>query len=354
MSHNKKFDFLVFICRAQPFHMGHFSVINQALNQSHKVIVLVGSDGCGPTLRNPWTFEERKKMILGSFPGTEGELFILPIRDYTYNDQMWVKQVQETVIKAIVDNIPGNTPNVTLHGWHDKKIGLIGHNKDNTSFYLKLFPTWESVEVENYDNINATDIRNALFSTGKFSSVKDKLPTGSLNVVVWLKEKTFQNLREEYKVVTDYKEQWRDSPYPPIFVTTDAVVVQSGHILLVERKAHPGKGRLALPGGYVNQSELLIDSMIRELREETRIKVPDPVLRGSIKATQVFDHPNRDPRGRIITHAFLIVLKPDTELPKVKGGDDAAKAGWYRLGEVKESQLYADHFHILETMIGRI
>ena len=69
--------------------------------------------------------------------------------------------------------------------------------------------------------------------------------------------------------------------------------------------------------------ERLLDACIRELREETKIKVPGPILKGSIKRQSVYDDPYRSARGRTLTHGFYIELEPSAELPKVKGSDDA-------------------------------
>jgi bifunctional NMN adenylyltransferase/nudix hydrolase len=122
--------------------------------------------------------------------------------------------------------------------------------------------------------------------------------------------------------------------------------------LLVSRKAFPGRGQLALPGGFINQYERLEEAMLRELREETRLKVPAPVLKGSIRRQQVFDSPYRSTRGRTITHAFYIELSPDTSLPKVKGGDDAKHAQWAPLAKLDPRQMYEDHYDIIQEMIG--
>jgi bifunctional NMN adenylyltransferase/nudix hydrolase len=126
------------------------------------------------------------------------------------------------------------------------------------------------------------------------------------------------------------------------------VVIQSGHILLVRRKAEPGRGLWALPGGFVGQEELLYDSCIRELREETGLKVPEKVLQGSMFKKDVFDRPDRSTRGRTITHAFYFKLDDLQPLPHIKGGDDAEKARWVPLSEflTMEDQMYEDHFHI--------
>jgi bifunctional NMN adenylyltransferase/nudix hydrolase len=163
----------------------------------------------------------------------------------------------------------------------------------------------------------------------------------------------YEQIIREREFVINYKKQYASLPYPPIFSTADAVVIQSGHVLMIRRRAEPGRGLWALPGGYVNATtdKSVEDAAIRELREETMIKVPAPVLRGSIVDSRVFDAIDRSPRGRIITHAFKIVL-PDGELPKVKGSDDAEKARWVPISEVRSEECFEDHAEIISWAIG--
>ena len=106
----------------------------------------------------------------------------------------------------------------------------------------------------------------------------------------------------------------------------------------------------------MNQEERLEDGVIRELREETKLKVPVPVLKGSIKHFEVFDAPNRSLRGRTITNAFLIDLEDQTKLPKVKGADDAEEARWFPLDIVDAmgSILFEDHKSIIQTMSAKL
>ena len=150
-----------------------------------------------------------------------------------------------------------------------------------------------------------------------------------------------------------YKKQYASLPYAPVFVTTDAVVICSGHVLMIKRRSEPGKGLWAMPGGFLNAStdRSVQDAMIRELREETGIKVPAPVLIGSIVRSKVFDAIDRSARGRTITHCFRIDL-PNGDLPKVKGMDDAEKAQWIPISELDSSVCFEDHYEILTTMIG--
>jgi len=146
------------------------------------------------------------------------------------------------------------------------------------------------------------------------------------------------------------------APYAPTFFTVDSVVIQGGHILLVKRRSAPGKGLWALPGGFLNQEETARTACIRELREETGLKVPVPVLNGSITYEKLFDKPDRSLRGRTLTQAFLIELNGgDAKLPKVNGMDDAEEAKWFPIGEVMNmsEQLFEDHFSIIQTMVAR-
>jgi bifunctional NMN adenylyltransferase/nudix hydrolase len=153
-----------------------------------------------------------------------------------------------------------------------------------------------------------------------------------------------------------YKAQWSVAPYPPVFVTTDALVINKGHILLIKRGLNPGKGLWALPGGFLNPNESITDCAVRELKEETKIDVPVPVLKGSITKTEMFDHPNRDPRGRVITHCFRfdVTYGKGRELIKIKAGDDAVGAQWVPIGDLllMRKTFFSDHFQIIRKMLG--
>ncbi|HPE61642.1 MAG TPA: bifunctional nicotinamide-nucleotide adenylyltransferase/Nudix hydroxylase [Thiolinea sp.] len=341
----ERFDFLVFIGRFQPFHKGHQQVLLRALEQAERVIVLVGSSHQPRSIRNPWRYTEREQFIRAACPPEARErVIILPLLDALYNDQNWIRRVQETVA-GVVHQYP---PRVGVAG---PAIGLVGHGKDHSSYYLSLFPQWGALDVPAYQSVSATAVREQYFLQGRLS---DELPVGVQQALQHFQAgEAWRELAAEWRFLQTYRQSWANAPYPPVFVTVDAVVIQSGHILLVERRARPGKGLWALPGGFVGAQESLLAAMLRELREETRLKVPEPVLRGSIVRSQVFDHPQRSERGRTITHAWLIGLKPDANgLPRVRGGDDAASAFWLPLAELNPEKLFEDHFHIIRTLTG--
>lgn len=337
-----RYDYLIFIGRFQPFHLGHESIVKDALTQTDKIIILVGSPYQPRTVRNPWDYNERERFIRANFSDEENRrILVLPLMDNIYNEAAWIRSVQQ-IVSGVVHATIGAEPH----------IGLIGHQKDESSYYLNQFPQWDRVEVKNYGNLSSTDIRNVYFDEEDETEIVDSLSVPvSMALDAFKHTEGYTQVAQEQRFVRDYKKGWECAPYEPVFVTVDALVIQSGHILLIERKAQPGRGLMALPGGFVNPKEKLQDAVIRELREETRIKVPAPVLKGSITKTEVFDDPYRSARGRTITHAYLIELQGEA-LPKVKGSDDAAKAFWVAFADVRPEMMFEDHYHIIQAMLG--
>ena len=363
MSKSKKFDAVVYIGRFQPFHNGHLATLKVALEEADEVIILLGSSNRAQNIRNPWTAHERENMIRSVLTDEgipQNRVVVLPIKDYPYNNDLWLAEVQATVNASI-----RHTKN--LDDEATPKIGIIGFRRDHTSFYLDLFPQWERVEIEEYGTINATEIRNAIFESSgyfHFNALPDQAKRDvPRSVQSWIdnffntERSKLDRLRAEYMHVKKYKGAWESAPYQPTFITVDAVVVQAGHILLVRRGAMPGEGLWALPGGFVNPNERVFDAAIRELQEETKIKVPERILRKSVVKKDYFDDPDRSLRGRTITFGFYFALEAVPEgLPKVKGSDDAVKAMWVPLSEFKmmENMLFEDHYAIVQTLVGNL
>ena len=352
---HEKFDLLVFIGRMQPPHLGHKAVIDMALDKSKKVLDLLGSAGSAQTIRNPLTFPDRHNMIRMMYSKEENEnIIIKPIYDKTYNDTAWIKQVQDVVKESVLDVV--NEGGFRVNGLVDAKVGLIGAAKDHTSYYLKLFPQWDSVDVPLHNMIHATHIRES-FLEGKLNRWEEQGNNLHKRVIDFLEDMVaydplYYELRSELEFVRNYKKQWESAPYPVKQVTCDAVVEQSGHILLVRRRSAPGKGKWAIPGGHLEVNERIMDGIIRELKEETLIKVPEAVLRGSVKNIHVFDDINRSTIGRVITHAAHFKLTDDVKLPKIKGSDDAEKAKWWPIDDIEEHMMFDDHFFIINFFLG--
>jgi bifunctional NMN adenylyltransferase/nudix hydrolase len=337
---SKQYGTLVLIGRFQPFHNAHLEIIKRATALTDNLVIITGSAAQPRTYKNPFTSAERARMIKAATGGLSLNIHIEENIDTMYNDQAWAVRVQSIVSRY---RILGT------------KTAIIGHKKDESSFYLDMFPQWEYVDVEEIEPLSAVNIRDLFFNwTFNSNFIKNVVPQSTYDFLMeFRKTEEFAQIIREREFLIEHNKQYASLKYPPIFSTADAVVICSGHILMIKRRAEPGKGLWALPGGYVNANtdKSVEDAAIRELREETMIKVPAPVLRGSIVRSKVFDAIDRSPRGRIITHAFYIQL-PDGELPKVKGSDDAEKARWVPIAEVKSEECFEDHYEILQHFLG--
>jgi len=336
---SKPYGTLVLIGRFQPFHNAHLEIIKRATALTDQLVIVTGSAKQPRTYKNPFTSAERAQMIKAATGGLTMRIHVEENIDTIYDDQAWAARIQGIVSKY---RILGT------------KTGIIGHKKDDSSYYLDMFPQWDYVDVEEIEPLSAVNIRDLYFKRdANMNFIKAVVPQTTFDFLMKFKDTAeYEQTIKEREFVVNYKKQYASLPYPPIFSTADAVVIQSGHVLLIKRRAEPGKGLWALPGGYVNANtdKSVEDAAMRELREETMIKVPEPVLRGSIKGSKVFDAIDRSPRGRIITHAFHIEL-PDGPLPKIKGSDDAEKARWVPLGELDSTVFFEDHFEILSTFV---
>ncbi len=129
--------------------------------------------------------------------------------------------------------------------------------------------------------------------------------------------------------------------YPRAALTVDAIVYNlkddSVYVLLIQRGQEPFEGKWALPGGFVDPDELLETACIRELKEETGLKV------NSMHQFKAYDKIDRDPRHRTIS---IVHFTEIFQQEKVKGNDDAAVAKWFSIAELPE--LAFDHLEILK------
>jgi bifunctional NMN adenylyltransferase/nudix hydrolase len=333
------YDHCVFIGRFSIFHQAHYSIIKEALRISKDVIVVIGSSGCARSTRNPWTSQERQEMISGCFePEDLNRIKFIHMKDYLYNDNTWISILQEKIRNITDDN---------------ENTALIGYESDETSFYLKLFPQFKFVPFKTHFDLHASHIRDYYFSHD--NAYKKLVPECVVTFLENFKStKEFKAIKEEKDYIDQYKASWLGSPFPVIHMTVDCIVIKSGHVLLVERGRNYGIGLLAMPGGFVNPKETLVDAALRELKEETGIKINTPELKRAIVDRQVFDDPNRSARGRVLSTTFLIDLGAGA-LPKVAGGDDARAAHWYPLSDVytMEDQFFEDHFHVVSHMVSK-
>jgi bifunctional NMN adenylyltransferase/nudix hydrolase len=403
------------IGRFQPFHLAHAAMLSQALALASQVVVVLGSAFQARTPKNPFTWDERAEMIRAHFSEQDqARLRFLPMRD-VYDQARWARAVQQGVTSPPVDASASSGPprgqvslgsgpatdlkacppldvsalcgpprgqvslgsglgvdlrnNITTE-LEDKNIVLVAHSKDASSSYLKAFPNWDLVpldlvfEPESQEPIHASRLRDAWWAEAlrgadaaqALSVIAPQIPHSTLDFLQrWTlaNPNEIKSLAEHWQFLNQYKAAWAQAPYPPVFVTVDTLVTCQNHVLLIRRGQAPGKGLLALPGGFIDQREDLFTSAVRELMEETQLDVSAEILQRAWRQTVVFDHPGRSQRGRTITHTHHFELDLSI-FPTVQAADDAASVAWIAKGQLTtlEDQFHDDHFHMLDRLLG--
>lgn len=362
-ANTKPYTICTFLGRMEPPHKGHIATIVNAMQYGEKVLVILGSHNSPRTFKNPWTTDERIEMILSALTLEQQKNVIFAgAEDFMYSDTDWFTNVSRIIREAVYE-----------YGGKDGTAAIMALNKDESTYYLNYFKNsmdvlpMEEIKVggEDAPSLSATKIRELYFE-GYTDFISHVVPEGVLDYLKkFTKTEAFKQVREEYEDAIKYQKMFDNAPYGNTnFLTVDSVVIQSGHVLLIQRGQSPGKGLWALPGGHLSNNERFLEGAIRELREETGLKVPEKVLRGSIFHEQVFDHPDRSLRcrvkgkkGRTVTMAFGFKLDDSEKLPRVKGQDDAAYARWIPLDKVineMRDQLFEDHWDIIHFMANRV
>lgn len=329
----------IIVGRWQLFHKGHETLLKAALAAAEHVIVVIGSAFRSRDVRNPFNWEERQAMIQATLPpDTTDRVKFLSVRDY-FDDDRW-----NAAVRAGVQQFTGGQGPVTL----------VGFKKDHTSYYLDHFPTWVWQAVQQEFDIDATSLRNVFFEgTDPDARLAVLRPHVSVQVLAylqaWSRLPVYTERALEHITVVQYRKKWSAD----VYLTADAVLVASGHVLLIRRGGDVGHGQWALPGGFVDKDERFYTAALRELHEETGYKTLDSTMRHALKASQVFDHPLRSARGRLITNAFYFDLGA-IRLPEIQGADDALEAKWISLDFLAglEDQLFEDHATILDRFVG--
>lgn len=348
----------VIIGRFQPFHKGHRKLFDRASKISDQTLVLIGSAFRPRSEKNAFKWSERAGFIVDAMKaaGNPMQITCLPLVDTLYDDKTWAGNVR-TAIDLHLRNQRIAASEV--------KVVLVGHDKDESSRYLRWFPEYEAASIDAERNgssvLNATDMRAALFlGTTPVAQAREIFgPFETDQAVAWIEKNPKDAGR--IKAEAEYNQAYRNNyeravaafGYEVPADCADAVVVQNGHILLVERANAPGKNLYALPGGHL-QKETAQEAVIRELIEETRLNIPRKMLEGRISARQVFDHPERSERGWVRTEAFKFELIDGKAQEKVKGADDAKCAFWMPINQLTPDVMFEDHFDIIQALVPNV
>lgn len=355
-----KHNVIVYIGRFQPAHLGHIATMKAALAKANRLIVVIGSHNTPRDIVNPWTAREREDMIGACLTDDENErTSFVYAENRLYSNTFWARNVEKLVNEQ-----------VALFGFIKPTIGIIGNGKGDasTAEYINIFKKWERVKMDCVTvgdmPLHATKLREFMF-TGYVDLIKDAVCPGAFQAIKeFTRTPTFKTLKEEYEFAINYEKLYENAPFKSTnFYTADSVVIQSGHVLLVKRGKAPGKGLWALPGGHVNQGETAFQASVRELIEETDIKLQPEVLERCMFCEKLFDHPDRSLRARVtrkqartVDVAFGYKLDDKRDLPHVRGMDDAEEAKWVTFEEVANmrGELFEDHADIIEYMLARV
>lgn len=251
----------LFIGRFQPFHNGHAAVIAQMLNEVDKIIIGIGTPQLHHTFHNPLTIGERKDMIRWEFKNAidDGRITCVPIADI-YDAENWVNHVESLVSEF---QVVYTNNNIVENLFKDKG--------------------YEVKNITDTPDISSTRIRDMMIK--RKSDWVDYVP---LKIGFFLvKMKISTRLRDIY------------AKYLRPAVTCDTIIKHKDGIVFIKRKNEPFKNFWALPGGFMEAGkENAEECAIREVREETSLKITNPKLFG------VYSAINRDPRGVTISIVF--------------------------------------------------
>jgi bifunctional NMN adenylyltransferase/nudix hydrolase len=327
----------VFIGRFQPFHKGHLNSVKLALKQSEKLIIILGSYRMSPSLRAPWSAGERMEMIKACLTSSQlKRIHFVQVRDRLYCEEMWINNIKGEVFKITGSKVP---------------VAIIGHEKDSSSYYLKIFPHWKFLETGNYEGINATEIRKKFFLSKHLESAYEKTPK---QIVIWLKKYRksiyFKKLKTKFLYVDKFlKNEGSLLPHE----ICNSIIFCCGYILFVRSKNPLSKDLLSLPEAKPAQKEGHKKCSIRGLLEETKISMSFEKIEASFQREGEFNFPGRFPLCKQTSYTFFYKLN-ETFLPEVSQGKGVESVEWILLDDVYllENQIYSDHFQIIQWFLG--
>jgi bifunctional NMN adenylyltransferase/nudix hydrolase len=345
-------------------------------------VINVGSIDQAPDLRNFLTFAERRDMIRAALPQQVSERTVIVGQRDLGNRYRWAAQSGAKMSAVLREH--GIDPDTAA-------IGLFGHRKDPTSFYLDDFPGYEFENQEPIADprpgvpegrlLSASDIRAQLFdldpstsSEAWFEEIEPLLAPGVTDFLRgYIRTQTYARLVEENRRAKAAAAPWRvretkDGPGVPHavnFNAVDPVIVQGNAVLMVQRDSYPGKGNWALPGGMLGTDEDVITSAIRHAIAKTSIDMTSTALRAAMVDTWYMDSTTRSIRDRTISFPVLFHLQPTPKgstavqrrrsmaFPRVAA---TGRCGFKTFEEIERMRplIHEDHAIIIDQALERL
>lgn len=330
----------------QPLHRHDLTLIQTALRHAHRVVVGLAGAWLARSPAHPLSWGERADLIRASLPPREAErLRFLPLRELGNVDR------NAQALREGVARLSSEAPDTLL------RVLPAGQPEAAWWHAMATAPVLQASAPDGRPWPDEAALRDLWFNADSPSRGLARLaPYLAPDTLKALGDQVdadrYEALRAEWRTLRQQREAWAVAPYPPVFVTVDAVVRCAGQVLLIRRDRHPGAGLLALPGGFLEQQDTLLESALREVQEETQLDLPAAEWRAALQGVAVFDAPGRSQRGRTITHAHFFDLG-QRPLPPVRGDDDAREALWMPQSDLAglEEQFFDDHFGVLDHFL---
>lgn len=348
------YDAGLMLGRFQIVTRGHLEGALAMAAMCRNCILCIGSADQSRDLRNAWTVEERIEMWLAALPLELHGRFRFIAQQDLGNPLRWASAVENRTTGVLRQL--GLDPD-------DASVGLFGHRKDATSFYLDDFPAYILEQLHNVDGINASDLRASYFAMPDFAAwareAEGRVPPG---VIAWLGR---FRVTAEFGRLADETARIGTSDSDALAVEAIAVVVQGTHVLMRRRGTHPGKGHWALPEGKISASETPEGAAMRLAVERTGVDVSATTLRKAMRDRWTMSDPHRTTGVRTIGLATAFRLTPTPSgrtpqerrksmaLPRTRASDDVA---WFSFDEVRtrRSEIHADHAIVIDQALERL
>jgi len=344
---SQTFDHAVVIGRFAPCDNGHFERLSKIGSAAGRVLILICAADQARESRLPWTADEREAMLRAGLGEVAGGFVFGRVGDYAYDPEVFADEVMEQ-----------------FEAWRGSaeagRVAVVSRAADVRPAALAALPG-EWARITAAGGLEPAAMQDGLYGDeAAFAGLRHQVPAAVFDHLAAFRDTpVFAAMADEHRYVEAYKESWKVAPYPVIFATTDVVAIQADpqgvpHILLVRRGGIPGKGLWALPGGFLNPEEDLLDGALRELREETGLGLADADLKACLAGVHIFSDPQRSSRGRVITHGHHFILPPGP-LPTVEGADDAEHALWLPLRDLPSlrGHFFEDHYSMIEYILDR-
>lgn len=351
-------DFAVFIGRMRPLHRAHEFIINEALKRAKCLIVLVGSANRPRSYANSaFSFPEVAELLelLYKHEISTKRMIIKPLPDYVYDEAGWIANTKKVVNDAITEHLV--TEGKAHHDHSDYKIALAGFGKDSSSYYLKRFPEWGSIQVgKQFALLSACHIREAYFQRVPQTSEFGLSPRVIEYLHGFMHTDEFVYVVREREAIDKNIKDFGIGPYH----AADTIITSGDKVLLVTRDGGVGYGTEAFPGGMHEYGETLRECGLRELNEETQILDLNPgfeeELKSHFRMYDQFGATHRDPRGHYFSHAYHYELPEDFPIHQlaIQPKSDAREVKWRNIADWGHETAFLDHYAILRTFLPHI